>query len=49
MGHTSDFTQETGSIQIEHETVDEAKTGDEIGLKVVDHAREHDKVFKITG
>jgi translation elongation factor EF-1alpha len=48
VGHTSDFTQAAGSIQIEHATVEEAKPGDEIGLKVVDHAREHDKVFKVT-
>lgn len=48
VGHTSDFTQVVGSIQIEHTTVDEAKSGDEIGLKVVDHAREHDKVYKVT-
>lgn len=48
VGHTSDFTQSVGSIQIEHATVDEAKPGDEIGMKVVDHVREHDKVFKVT-
>ena len=48
VGHTSDFTQVAGSMQIEHATVDAAKTGDEIGLKVVEHAREHDKVYKVT-
>lgn len=47
-GHTSDFTQEVGSMQIEHGSVEVAKAGESIGIKVVDHAREHDKVFKVT-
>jgi len=47
-GHTSDFTQNVDSIQIEHETVTVAKPGDSIGIKVIDHAREHDEVFKVT-
>ena len=47
-GHTSDFVQDVTSIQIEHEEVDEAAVGAELGLKVVDHAREHDEVFVIT-
>ena len=47
-GHTSDFTCQVESMQIEHDTVDHAKKGDEIGIKVPEHAREHDKVFKVT-
>ncbi|MBW2988100.1 hypothetical protein DRJ48_00415 [Candidatus Woesearchaeota archaeon] len=46
-GATSDFTQTVESMQIEHQPVEEAKPGDSIGLKVVDHAREGDTVFKI--
>ena len=46
-GHTSDFTQSIDSMQIEGEAVDEAGVGDEIGIKVVEHAREHDTVYKI--
>ena len=45
VGHTSDFTQTVDSMQIEHESISTAKPGDEIGLKVIDHAREHDEVF----
>lgn len=48
VGHTSDFTQPVGSMQIDHATVDEAKAGDEIGMKVAEHAREHDKIYKVT-
>ena len=46
-GHTSDFTQTVDTIQIEHETVDKAGKGDNVGLKVTEHAREHDKIFKV--
>jgi putative protease len=46
-GHTSDFKQRVDSMQIEHETVQEAIGGDEIGLKVAQHAREHDVVYRV--
>lgn len=49
VGHTSDFEQEVGSMQLEHATIDEATPGMEIGMKVAGHAREHDKVFKLVG
>lgn len=47
-GHTSDFRQRVESMQIEHQPVTEVRAGQEFGLKVVDHAREHDIVFKVT-
>jgi putative protease len=47
LGHTSDFRQKVDSIQIEHQAVSEAIAGDEIGLKVVQHAREHDVVYRV--
>ena len=47
-GHTSDFTQTVGSIQIEHDEVEVAKPGDSVGVKVGERAREHDQVFKVT-
>jgi putative protease len=46
-GHTTDFQQEVESIQIEHETVSEAKSGDEIGIKVSEPVHKHDAVFKV--
>ncbi len=48
LGHTSDFTQTVDSIQIEHETVESAKAGDPIGVKVNERARVHDQVFVVT-
>ena len=47
-GHTTDFTQVVESMQIEHENVQTAKAGDSIGIKVKDHVRDHDQVYKVT-
>lgn len=47
-GHTSDFGQQVESLQIEHAAVDEVGPGDDFGVKVVEHAREHDVVYKLT-
>lgn len=46
-GHTTDLTQEIESMQIEHETVQSAKAGQSIGLRVKEHVREHDVVYKV--
>ena len=44
-GHTTDFEQVVDSMQIEHESVQSVKKGDDIGIKVKDHVREGDEVF----
>lgn len=46
-GSTTDFEQEVGSMQIEHDDVEEAESGDAVGLKVRNRVREGDKVYKI--
>jgi putative protease len=46
-GHTSDFTQKVDSIQIEHQNVPKAEIGQSIGLKVIQHARVDDIVYKV--
>jgi hypothetical protein len=46
-GHTSDFTQKIDSMQIDNKSVAEAATGQSVGLRAKDHAREHDQVFKV--
>ena len=46
-GHTSDFTQTVDSMQIENASVEEASAGESVGIKVADHAREHDVVYKV--
>jgi len=46
-GATSDFTQTVDSMQIEHKDVEEAKKKQSIGLKVPEHARDGDTVYKV--
>ncbi len=46
-GATSDFKQKIKSMQIEHDKVKEAKKGQSIGIKVKDHVREGDLVYKV--
>lgn len=46
-GHTTDFTQTVGSMEYEHQHIDQAGAGQNIGLKVIDHAREHDIVYRV--
>jgi len=48
LGHTSDFRQRVDSMQIEHQPVTEAGRRQEIGLKVTEHVRENDDVYKVT-
>jgi translation initiation factor IF-2 len=48
-GHTTDLTQRLDSMQVEHQAVVVARAGDAIALKVTDHVRDHDEVFKVTG
>lgn len=47
-GHTTDFKQRVDSLQVNHAAVQEVGPGDDFGLKVRDHAREHDIVYKVT-
>jgi putative protease len=47
-GRTSDFEQVVGSMEIEHQRVVEALPGQEIGLKVVERAREGDRVYLVS-
>ncbi|MBW1860181.1 MAG: translation elongation factor-like protein [Deltaproteobacteria bacterium] len=46
-GHTTDFEDTITSMQIEREAIEEAKSGDLIGIKVKDRVRESDTVYKI--
>ena len=46
-GHTTDFTEEVASIEINNQPVEEAKANDLIGIKVKERVRENDKVYKV--
>jgi len=47
-GHTSDFEQTVGSMEMDHQPIEVAKKGDDIGLSVIEHAREHDTVYMVS-
>ena len=46
-GHTTDFTEEVTSMEIDNQSMDEAKVGDLVGIKVKERVRENDKVYKV--
>jgi putative protease len=47
-GHTSDFRQMVGSMEVNHAHVDAVTAGTSFGLRVNEHAREHDVVYRVT-
>jgi putative protease len=47
-GHTTDFSQKVESLEVNHAAVTEVGSNDDFGLKVVEHVREHDIVFKVS-
>ena len=47
-GHTTDFYQNINSMQVDHNPVESAESGDLIGLKVENQVREKDLVFKVS-
>ncbi len=48
VGPTTDFEETVESMEIEHKNVKTAKAGQSIGLKVKEHVRETDTVYKPT-
>jgi putative protease len=46
-GHTTDFSQRVESLEVNHASATEVGPGDDFGLKVTEHAREHDVVYKV--
>ena len=46
-GHTTDFKQRVASLQVQNQSVQEVGPNDDFGLKVTQHAREHDVVYLV--
>lgn len=44
-GAHDDFTQEVGEMQYEHEAIQSAKAGQQVGIKVEGKVHENDQVF----
>ena len=47
LGHTTDFSQKVESLEVNHALATEVGPNDDFGLKVVEHARERDVVYKV--
>ena len=47
-GRTTEFEQTVNSMQIEHEPVETADPGSEVGIKVLERVRKGDQIFKVT-
>ena len=45
-GFTTDLELKVDGMQIEHESIQEAKAGDQIGVKVPGKVRKNDRVYK---
>ncbi|MBU1102720.1 hypothetical protein KJ853_03645 [Patescibacteria group bacterium] len=46
-GSSTDFEQAVDSMQVEHEEIEAAKTGDAVGLKVAQKVKEGDEVYRV--
>jgi U32 family peptidase len=46
-GHTTDFTDEVKSMEVDNKSVPKAVAGDFIGIKTSDRVRPGDEVFKV--
>jgi hypothetical protein len=46
-GHITDFSQRVESLEVNHAPATEVGPNGDFGLKVVQHTREHDVVYKV--
>lgn len=46
VGHTTDTEQVVESMELDHHAIEEAEPGQNIGVKVDEHVRENDDVYK---
>jgi len=47
-GHTTDFTEQIASMEVNHQKVERARPGEEVAIQVTDRTRQHDQVLKVT-
>jgi hypothetical protein len=47
LGHSTDFTQRVGSMEIDHHSVVWVKPGEDVAIKVVEPVRVHDVVYRV--
>lgn len=47
-GHTTDLKQTVTSMQVDHQPIQAARKGDEVGVKISSRARRGDRVYRIS-
>jgi hypothetical protein len=47
LGHTTDFQQGVGSMQIDHTRIERAEPGDDVAIKVYGRVRPGDIVYRV--
>ncbi len=47
VGHSTDITETVASMEHEHQHVDQANAGQNVGIKIAGSAREHDIVYLV--
>jgi len=45
-GHTTDVVQTVDSMQVDHRDIEQAGPGDDLAIKVADHVRDHDTIYR---
>jgi putative protease len=46
-GNITDFLQKVESMQIEHKNIEQAKKGDDVGIRVKEYTRVHDVIYRV--
>lgn len=46
-GHITDLVMSVASLEVDHRKIESAGTGMEVALKVDDHVREGDEIYKV--
>lgn len=47
LGHSTDFTQRVGSMEVTHHAVVWVRPGDDVAIKVIEPVHEHDAVYRV--
>jgi len=45
-GHTTDLVQTVDSMEVDHQSIEQAAPGDDLAIHVDDHVRDHDRIFR---
>ncbi len=48
IGHTTALEQPVGSMELDHQPIEVAKKGQEVGIRVVDRVRPGDEIYRLS-